>query len=113
MNKADNISNVIEKAIKKYYLKGLYNRLILNKKIPNPGCVALKNHIRILPDGKVPVCLFNPTIVGDLLKDDFRGMWNSADVIKLRKWVKECNGCWDECETIPNAIYSISTLKYV
>lgn len=113
MSKADNIGNPIEKAVKKYYLKGLYNRLIFNKKIPNPGCVALKNHIRILPGGKVPVCLFNSTIAGDLLKDDFSDLWNSVNVIKLRKWVGECSGCWDECETIPNAIYSASTIKYL
>lgn len=107
------INNCIERVIKRYYLGGLYNRLILNKNKPSPNCVALRNHVRILPDGKVPVCLFNPVVAGDLLKDDFHNIWNSTRVKELRKWVGRCSGCWDECETIPNAIYSTETIRYV
>ncbi|RKY63522.1 MAG: hypothetical protein DRQ02_12515, partial [Candidatus Latescibacterota bacterium] len=45
-----NIDNLIEKIVKRYYLIGLYNRLILKRSFPSPQCVALRNHIRILPN---------------------------------------------------------------
>lgn len=100
------INNFIEKLVKKYYLTGLYNRLVFNKKHPKPKCVALRNHIRILPNGDIPVCLYNSRVAGNLLEDDFSSVWDGPEIKRLRNWVDRCQGCWAECETIPNAVFS-------
>jgi MoaA/NifB/PqqE/SkfB family radical SAM enzyme len=99
------IDNWIERCVKRYYLKGLYNRLVLGRNRPNPRCVALVNHIRVLPNGDIPVCLYNGEIVGNLLRDDFRVLWNSQKAAELRRWARACPGCWAECEVIPNAVF--------
>lgn len=100
------IHNFSEKIVKRYYIKGLYNRIILNKHLPNPQCVALRTHIRILPNGDIPVCLHCPIIVGNLMKCNFKDIWFGKSIKKFRDIVKNCPGCWAECETIPNAVYT-------
>lgn len=110
---ADEIDDFIEKKIKKYYLKGLYNRLILNKLSPNPKCVALRNHIRILPNGDVPICLFKNKIVGNICENKFSSIWFGSRIQECRKEVDDCSGCWAGCEVIPNAIYSGDIVKSV
>jgi len=95
-----------EKLILKYDLNGLYNRLVHKKEKPNPPCLALKSHLRILPNGDIPVCVFNSTIVGNLKKTPLKDLWFSNEIKKYRYLVKRCPGCWLACETIPNAIYS-------
>src|SRR5262249_40125798 len=45
---------------KRYYLRGLLARLRGDHRPrPHPPCVALRSHLRLLPDGSVPVCQFN------------------------------------------------------
>src|SRR5262249_48725578 len=45
---------------KRYYLRGLLARLRHQPRPrPRPKCVALRSHLRLLPDGSVPVCQFN------------------------------------------------------
>lgn len=100
------IEDNIERFFKIYYLKGLYNRFILNKNTPNPKCVILKNHIRLLPDGNIPVCLYNSNIIGNLLQERFDNLWHSPQAVKLRQWVDNCNGCWQQCDIVPNLVYS-------
>ncbi len=95
-----------EKIIDQYNLRGQYNRLIKNKNSPNPKCVALNNHLRILPNGDVPVCILNGTIVGNLKKQSFKDVWFGKELEKQREWVKECPGCWHTCETDVSAIYT-------
>ena len=73
---------------------------------PNPRCVALRSHIRLLPDGGVPVCQFNTERVGNLLRQSFEDVWHNGDATASRAWVDKCPGCWAECEVMPNAIYS-------
>ena len=106
-----NISNFAEKLIKKYYLKGTYNRLILHKHVPNPKCTALRSHIRVLPNGDIPTCLYYPNVVGNLLNDNFTEVWFNAETRKMRKVVDKCSGCWAGCEVIPNAIYTGSIIE--
>jgi len=92
---------------KHYYLRGLLARLQKNPKpTPHPPCVALRSHIRLLPDGRVPVCQFNTETVGNLLEQPFEELWHHSKTGEQRDWVDACPGCWAECEVMPNAIYS-------
>lgn len=100
------VSNLQEQIVDRYHLKGLYNRLVKNKNVPNPKCVALNTHLRILPNGDVPVCLYNGNIVGNLMKQDFRDIWFGDHIQSYREWVKKCSGCWQSCESAVNAIYT-------
>jgi len=102
-----------EKLAKKYYLEGLYNRLILGKTEPNPPCLALKSHLRILPNGDVPVCLFNSQIAGNLKKESIKSLWFGQKIKKYRDLIKKCPGCWVDCEIIPNAVYSGDIIKNI
>jgi MoaA/NifB/PqqE/SkfB family radical SAM enzyme len=103
---SDELDSFEEKAVKKYFLRGLYNRLIKRQNKPNPRCVALRSHLRILPNGDVPVCMYNSTVVGNLRKERFRHVWFSKRLDRHRKWVAECEGCWAGCESNVNAIYT-------
>lgn len=103
---AKGIKNFKERLVDKYQIKGLYNRLIRNKNIPNPRCVALNNHLRILPNGDVPVCLYNNNIVGNLRKEKFNDIWFGEKIKSNRDWVKKCPGCWQGCETTVSAVYT-------
>lgn len=102
---------MFERWAKKYYLKGIRNRMLKKEGSPNPKCVALSSHLRIFPNGDVPTCQFNSKIVGNLVKQPFEELWASANRLQQRDWVKKCPGCWAECEVLPNAIYSLDLLK--
>lgn len=92
---------------KRYYLRGLRSRLRGDARPKyRPSCVALRSHLRLLPDGGVPVCQFNTETVGNLLRDSFETVWYSAAAGGQRKWVDECPGCWAECEVVPSAIFT-------
>ena len=92
---------------KRYYLSGLFPRLARSEHPrPQPKCVALRSHLRLLPDGGVPVCQFNTELVGNLVTDSFEQVWNGAAACNQRAWVDACSGCWAECEVMPNAVYS-------
>lgn len=92
---------------KRYYLKGLLSRLRGDRSPgPKPRCVALRSHIRLLPDGRVPVCQFNTETVGNLLTSSLHEVWASAQAKESRQWVDACPGCWAECEVMPSAIYT-------
>lgn len=97
---------------KRYYLRGLEQRLAgVTEPQPKPRCVALRSHLRLLPDGGVPVCQFNTEQVGNLLHEDFDTVWHSAAARSQREWVDACSGCWAECEVMPNAIFSGDIIK--
>jgi MoaA/NifB/PqqE/SkfB family radical SAM enzyme len=91
---------------KRYYLKGIKNRLLHQIGFPNPNCVALSSHLRMMPDGSLPTCQFNSTRIGNLRNRDFASIWFGDTVAKQRRWVHRCPGCWAECEILPNAIYT-------
>ncbi len=92
---------------KRYYLRGLRSRLRGDARPQyRPRCVALRSHLRLLPDGSVPVCQFNTETVGNLLHDSFESVWYSAAAGTQRRWVDACPGCWAECEVMPSAIYT-------
>ena len=92
---------------KRYYLRGLLARLRGDSNAqPHPRCVAVRSHIRLLPDGSVPVCQFNGETVGNLSTQSLRDVWGGNKARDARAWVDKCTGCWAECEVIPSAIYS-------
>jgi MoaA/NifB/PqqE/SkfB family radical SAM enzyme len=93
---------------KRYYLRGLLARLRggTGPASPRPRCVALRSHVRLLPDGRVPVCQFNTEAVGNLSKESFSDVWRGAAAERSRAWVDACPGCWAECEVMPSAIYT-------
>jgi len=97
---------LLPRSAKRYYLKGLANRLLHNRAIPNPRCVALGNHLRLYPDGRLPICQFNSTSIGNLRISSFDEIWQSETAAAGRRWVRKCPGCWAECEILPNALYS-------
>ena len=96
---------------KRYYLSGLAARLRGGRGArPRPRCVALRSHLRLLPDGSVPVCQFNGERVGRLRDQSVAAVWNGSPARAARAWVDACTGCWAECEVLPNALYSADAL---
>jgi Fe-coproporphyrin III synthase len=99
---------------KRYYLEGLIARLAGEEAPrPKPKCVALRSHIRLLPDGGVVVCQFNTERVGSLLEQSLDEIWHAAGTRRSRAWVDACTGCWAECEVMPNAVYSGDLVAHV
>jgi MoaA/NifB/PqqE/SkfB family radical SAM enzyme len=99
---------------KRYYLRGLLARLRGDPRPrPRPKCVALRSHLRLLPDGSVPVCQFNTEKVGNLLHQSWEEVWHGAPARSSRRWVDDCPGCWAECEVIPSALYSGDLLVHL
>jgi MoaA/NifB/PqqE/SkfB family radical SAM enzyme len=101
-----------ERLAKGYYLDGLRRRLLHQQAWPNPRCVALGSHLRLFPNGDVPVCQFNSHRVGNLRAESFEALWSGPAIRTRREWVRRCAGCWAECEVLPNAIYSGDLLRY-
>jgi Fe-coproporphyrin III synthase len=103
----DRIHNPSLRLAKRYYLQGLVARLSHSPDaLPRPKCVALRSHVRLLPDGGLVVCQFNTEPVGNLLAQSFEQVWHGAVARDARAWVDACAGCWAECEVMPNAVYS-------
>jgi len=98
---------------KRFYLEGLSERLRHCAQDRGPRCVALRSHVRLLPDGRVPVCQFNTQIVGSLREQELAEVWGDGPASRWRRWVDACPGCWAECEVIPNALYSGAFLRLV
>ena len=97
---------------KRYYLRGLRDRLRgVEDPRPHPRCVALRSHLRLLPDGRVPVCQFNTETIGNLLTQSFDEVWHGAEARRSRAWVDACKGCWAECEVLPSALYTGDLLR--
>lgn len=102
-----------ERLAKGYYLDGMRNRLLEGKASPNPSCVALNAHLRLLPNGDVPTCQFNTRVVGNLRRQRLEEVWTGEPVQRGREWVRRCAGCWAECEVLPNALYSGDVFRHL
>jgi MoaA/NifB/PqqE/SkfB family radical SAM enzyme len=101
------IRDLPTRVAKRYYLRGLLARLRRDlRPRPHPPCVALRSHLRLLPDGRVPVCQFNTETVGNLLHQSFEEVWRGTPAQSSRQWVDACPGCWAECEIMPSALFS-------
>jgi MoaA/NifB/PqqE/SkfB family radical SAM enzyme len=113
LEQVERIVDPVLRAGKRYYLAGLVARLEQQAAPrPKPKCVALRSHIRLLPNGDVPVCQFNTETIGNLLSEPFDVLWHKLQTIEARRWVDACSGCWAECEVVPNAVYSGDLLRY-
>lgn len=108
---AEKVGDFKEKLVNNYHWKGLYNRLLKDEHSPNPPCVAVNNHMRVLPNGDVPTCYYNKTVVGNLLKQSFEEIWWGDKAGKARQWVAACSGCWQSCETAVSGIYTGDVVK--
>jgi MoaA/NifB/PqqE/SkfB family radical SAM enzyme len=107
-----NISDFKERMIDRYHLKGLQNRLTKGLKKPFPRCVALTSHVRILPNGDIPVCFYNGKVVGNLHEQTFEDLWYHTEKMnKEREWVNNCSGCWQSCESAVSAVYTGDIIK--
>lgn len=104
---------LMERLAKRYYLRGIRNRLLHQRSEPNPPCAALTQHLRLFPNGDVPTCQFNSQIVGNLRDQSFADVWQSVRAAEGRRWVRACAGCWAECEVVPSAVYSLDLLRPV
>lgn len=104
---------VADRVAKRYYFRGIRNRLLGGKGSPNPRCVALNTHMRILPNGDVPTCQFSTKRVGSLRTQTFAEIWHGGgkSMETQRAWVSKCAGCWAECEVLPNAAYTGDILR--
>lgn len=100
-----------DRLAKRYYLRGIRNRLLRGEGDPNPRCVALGAHLRLYPNGDVPTCQFNSRRVGNLRRQSFDEVWHSAEAETQRRWVRACPGCWAECEVLPSALYTGDILR--
>jgi MoaA/NifB/PqqE/SkfB family radical SAM enzyme len=112
LDRATTLSDPLRRLGKRYYLRGLLERLQNRASpTPRPPCVALRSHIRLLPDGRMPVCQFNTEIVGELTKHSYAEVARGPKASASRAWVDACPGCWAECEVMPSAIYSGDLLR--
>ena len=107
IQRTSTMKSAVRRLAKRYYLRGLLARLRGDgAPVSQPPCVALRSHVRLLPDGRVPVCQFNTQTVGDLSAQSFDAVWKSRETSEARAWVDACPGCWAECEVMPSAIYT-------
>jgi len=113
LDRVEEFSDPLLRHAKRYYLRGLAARLRHEQDPqPRPPCVALRSHIRLLPDGSVPVCQFNTETVGNLVEQSFEEIWRGSEQTRAaRAWVDACPGCWAECEVMPNAVFSGDILR--
>ncbi len=102
----------VDRAAKRYYLDGIRNRLLAQTASPNPVCAAVHAHLRIFPNGDVPICQFNSRRIGNLRESTFEELWFGKRAGSARKWVRACPGCWAECEVLPSAVYSGDIFKH-
>ena len=101
------VSNFAERLVDNYFVNGLHDRMVDGEKSPKgPSCVALNSHLRLLPNGDIPVCLYNGKVVGNIRETEFEEIWFGHQIESSRQWVKACNGCWTSCETAVSAIYT-------
>ena len=92
-------------------LKGSKNRILNERNVPNPPCLALFFYLRLMPDGTIMPCTMKPKPVGNLKNEPFSEIWNSRRASDIRSEIKKCKGCWVECDIVPNLIYSFDLIK--
>jgi MoaA/NifB/PqqE/SkfB family radical SAM enzyme len=113
LTRLSDFSDAVTRWAKNYYMRGLSERLAgVKQPKPKPKCVALRSHLRLLPDGSVVVCQFNTKSVGNLLEQPLETLWHAPGTKRQRDWVDACRGCWAECEVMPNAVYSGDLLRF-
>jgi sulfatase maturation enzyme AslB (radical SAM superfamily) len=113
LRQAAQVYTGMTRVAKRYYLRGLLDRLCRQPSDLKPRCAALRSHLRLLPDGQVPVCQFNTATIGNLAGQPFDAVWHGEPAARQRRWIDQCPGCWAECEVLPSAIYCGALLRSV
>jgi Fe-coproporphyrin III synthase len=85
----------------------------MGRAIPNPPCFSLFYYFRLLPDGLIMPCTLKPRAIGDLRKNTFTEIWQSKEAEKMRLEIKNCKGCWVECDIVSNIVYSLNTVRKI
>jgi MoaA/NifB/PqqE/SkfB family radical SAM enzyme len=101
-----------ERLARRYYIEGIRNRLVRGRRAPDPPCVALTDHVRLMPNGEVTVCRSDLSVVGNAARSGFRAVWFGPEAARLRQVVRQCKRCWYTCEAIPNGIFSGDLLRW-
>lgn len=89
----------------RYFLEGTAQRLAGQRRL-QPRCTSLRSHVRLGPDGRVPVCGHLSGSVGSLAEGRFDDVWFGPEAERARQRVDGCSGCWDPEEVLPSALYS-------
>jgi len=90
-----------------YLNEGGRNRALYGRQTPNPPCMALFSHFRLLQDGAVVSCsAFRNSPAGCVADVPFSQIWNGPRAGELRRRVLRCKGCWIECDINPSVFYS-------
>ncbi len=71
----------------------LFNPIL--HRLGNKGCAACDGLLSVSPSGDVLPCSSWPEPVGNLLRDDFRSVWNSVQ----GKWLREKRFAPESCQT--------------
>lgn len=99
--------------VERYILLGSKNRLLKGYAFPNPPCLTMFFYLRLLPDGTVMPCTLKPKPMGNLKNQTFTEIWYSKIAQDMRTEVRNCEGCWVECDIVPNIIYSFDSIKEI
>lgn len=57
------------------------------------GCGAAFNFVALLPDGEVHACRKFPSLIGNILDNDFLTLYNSKEAQQYRNGPHACSGC--------------------
>ncbi len=87
------------------------SRVLHGQSSPNPACMALFSHFRLMPDGDVIPCRAMPKAAGNLRKSSFSTIWRSTTSTQIRRDVKRCKGCWT-CDIGPSIYYSGAVIPW-
>jgi MoaA/NifB/PqqE/SkfB family radical SAM enzyme len=87
------------------------NRVLHGNSHPNPTCMALFSHFRLMPDGDVIPCRAMPEVAGNLRDSSFTSIWRSRTATRIRRQVKSCRGCWT-CDIGPSIYYSGAVIPW-
>lgn len=102
-----------DRLARRYYLEGVRNRVVRGVRSPDPPCVSLTDHLRLMPNGDVTICRSDLTVAGNAAQEGFLSVWRGPRAARLRETVRRCRRCWYTCEAIPNGIFSGDLLRWV
>lgn len=107
------ISAYMRDLSEEYLLSGERSRLLFGKSYPRPACMAMFTHFRITSRGDViPCTILASKLAGNIRNRPIGEIWTSKDARVLRRIVKECQGCWVECDIGPSIFYSGNILPW-
>ncbi|ESP62506.1 Radical SAM domain protein [Smithella sp. ME-1] len=104
--------NYIWHLVEKFLREGERKRILKEPGIVNLPCLAGFLYLRLLPNGDIMPCTIFSEPMGNIKEKSFSEIWHSEKADSMRKQVKNCRGCWVECDIVSNFVYSDYMLKY-